>query len=470
MKNKFIEYHLRDKENFDKLLKDSIIVLDTNALLNLYRYNETNRNKFFEILGKVKTRLFLPYQVCKEFYKNRDEIIFSKSNFKVKLFEFFEEELKKVRHIIENSNCTIDKYSKFISLLKHEEGMRNELLQAFDQSLVNYKSIIEKSDNEISQEFIHRKDKDKILINILNIFEGKVSDKLKDEELEKIYKEGAQRYEKNIPPGFKDKSKPDPDKYGDLIIWKEIIEISKSNKKDILFVSDDRKEDCVENIHGFDLGPKKEMIREFKKETEFLFYSVTNSDFIKKISELHSIKETESLEQEAKLFQDYHIEHLFENDLITSHGEINLDKCIKCPKFDNCEILKKLNRNKDINQEIINENYISDYEKDRYLTEQEKILNSRDIFIQLQEIEKNIIDSEMNYEHLKMKKKEYSKKFENKNEMPLNIRNEYTFIVEEMENLRNRLNSLKFERKILRERIDNFESSLHKNIIHRRKI
>ena len=43
---------------------------------------------------------------------------------------------------------------------------------------------------------------------IEKIFDNKITDNFSPEELEKVIQEGKKRYEKNIPPGYKDIKKP----------------------------------------------------------------------------------------------------------------------------------------------------------------------------------------------------------------------------------------------------------------------
>lgn len=85
--------------------------------------------------------------------------------------------------------------------------------------------------------------------------------KFSDEELIKIYKEGETRYKNKIPPGYEDK-KPTNDKYGDLIIWKEIMKYSSEKQKNIIFVTNDKKNDWFDNNY-----PRRELIREFYENT-----------------------------------------------------------------------------------------------------------------------------------------------------------------------------------------------------------
>ena len=59
--------------------------------------------------------------------------------------------------------------------------------------------------------------------------------------------EGQGRYKKEIPPGFKDaKDKDGVRKYGDLIIWKEMLKFALKQSKNIIFITDDVKADWWE--------------------------------------------------------------------------------------------------------------------------------------------------------------------------------------------------------------------------------
>ena len=88
---------------------------------------------------------------------------------------------------------------------------------------------------------------DEILNHVVEMFEGRVGTPYSKEQLEKIIEEGKERYKGKIPPGFKDSDKHGDtevfaeicQKFGDLIIWKQVIEKSKESKKGIIFVTDD---------------------------------------------------------------------------------------------------------------------------------------------------------------------------------------------------------------------------------------
>src|SRR5690606_8363069 len=96
-------------------------------------------------------------------------------------------------------------------------------------------------------------DSDKLKDLVLQIFNGKIGQGFDKKKLQEIYKEGDKRYDTKTPPGYKDIKKEGAHlyedkeyirKFGDLILWKEIIEKSKSeNLKYVVLVTGDVKED-----------------------------------------------------------------------------------------------------------------------------------------------------------------------------------------------------------------------------------
>ena len=75
MKKQFAEYYDLPNERIKEIWDNSFIVLDTNVLLNLYRYNEEARNEFINALKLYEGRLWIPYQVGLEFHRRRENIM-----------------------------------------------------------------------------------------------------------------------------------------------------------------------------------------------------------------------------------------------------------------------------------------------------------------------------------------------------------------------------------------------------------
>ena len=88
-------------------------------------------------------------------------------------------------------------------------------------------------------------------------------------KLFEIIKEGEVRYRNMLPPGYMDdnevyKKKKGFQKYGDLIIWKEILRYSSVQKKPIILICNDKKEDWFNADKKSELeSPRHELLKEF---------------------------------------------------------------------------------------------------------------------------------------------------------------------------------------------------------------
>lgn len=291
--NEFIEPDSKEKE---ELWKKAIFVFDTNILLNLYRYSKDTRETLFGSLEYLKERIWLPYQVVYEFMTDRYKVIFETVN-----------RYDTLKHTSEN----------FIKEIRETLRLKSE-----DQNLKSLKQDIEKwiEDRKENDLIVTNPSNDDILNRILKLFEGKVGRKYKAEELNDIYKDGRERYDKLIPPGYKDdnkNSKAENRGYGDLIIWKQILEYSQNEKKSIVFVTNDQKDDWWNIVKGKTIGPRIELRREFYSTTnqKFLMYTmnsfieymntVGNQSISKKV--LNEIQEYEAVKMDENLINKFQV-------------------------------------------------------------------------------------------------------------------------------------------------------------------
>jgi hypothetical protein len=134
---------------------------------------------------------------------------------------------------------------------------------------------------------------------------------LTDVQLKSLALEGEERYKNEIPPGYRDGKKDasgDPfRKYGDLIIWKQIINKAKEATKPVIFVTDDKKDDWWLEQSGRTIGPRAELLQEFIAETSNNFWMYTVDRFIAEAAHIRNTKvnaeviaEIRGLSEEAK--------------------------------------------------------------------------------------------------------------------------------------------------------------------------
>lgn len=271
------------KETIDKELWDEcIFVLDTNIILNLYRYSDETRNSFIEVFNAIKERIWIPYRVATEYLENRLEVIYQQES----EYEKAITEIRNLKTKLENT-----RRHPFISNSTMEEVSKN--LEKACEELENNKLI---HNNRIKEDEI----KD-IISDILS--DERIGEKKATTEIEEIIREGEERYKQKTPPGYSDAKKQSTDDstaskirpYGDLIIWKCIIEHAKKSAKPVIFITDDGKEDWWLRFKGKTIGPRPELIEEFKQEVNKEFYMYLPERFLSFASENLSKKPSEEM-------------------------------------------------------------------------------------------------------------------------------------------------------------------------------
>jgi hypothetical protein len=112
------------------------------------------------------------------------------------------------------------------------------------------------------------------------LLEDKLGLHYSHEKLNEVYKLGKERYQQEIPPGYGDKDKEGIKKYGDLVLWFQIIDKAKEANKPIILITDDRKEDWWTKIRGKIIGPRPELTSEMLSEAGISFYLYQTQPFM----------------------------------------------------------------------------------------------------------------------------------------------------------------------------------------------
>lgn len=280
MRDAIKEYLNLTQEEKSELWKNAVFVFDTNIFLNLYRYTEVTRESLLNAMQQLSDRIWMPKQVAQELMKDRPKVIF----YTLGIFKALKEEKEKFINDCreklrrESTDIKIDNMSK--ELDKHIEVLIKE------------------------SNYIENVDEDKILNQLLQLYEKKVGNGFSDAELEEIKKEGTERYNKQIPPGYKDYKKGEGNNaFGDLIIWKEILLFAKNNKKDIIYVTGDKKEDWWEIVNGRTLGPRVELKKEFLEETKQKFNMYSMDRFLEQFKSAQGTQIQQSAIDEVKSYE-----------------------------------------------------------------------------------------------------------------------------------------------------------------------
>lgn len=266
MKNVFSEYYEISDQTYKEIWDKALFVFDTNLLLNLYRYTTDTRDKILDVMKKVSERIWIPYQVGWEYFNNRLKVIDEVSN-----------GYDAIKKLISNYKNDFEK--NLNNNFKHHPYINRDVLKEL------YSNDIIKPINDILDEWKRHdpkyRENDAILRELTDLFDGKVGEDFSSEKLYELYKEGEIRYAHHVPPGFMDlpqkKDQGERYLYGDLLVWKQTIEKAKNSNCDVIFVTDDKKNDWFEpKVKGMRSGSRKELLREFSKESyghEILIYN-----------------------------------------------------------------------------------------------------------------------------------------------------------------------------------------------------
>ena len=183
MRSLFPEFNKPTTKEFKKLWTQAIFVFDTNVLLSLYRIPQQAREKMISVLKELQkqNRIWIPHQVATEFYRRRPDVIHTQE--------------KSHNEIVELLNKAEQEISKKFDA--------KDILKKIAGSCKIIRSEIEKSKKRDCDWL----KKDKIEMELNKVFHSKVGAAFDNTKLNEVYKNGQERYEKEIPPGYEDKKK-----------------------------------------------------------------------------------------------------------------------------------------------------------------------------------------------------------------------------------------------------------------------
>ncbi|MHA3773643.1 PIN-like domain-containing protein [Verrucomicrobiota bacterium sgz303538] len=262
MKEEFPGHFRPSKEDFESLWRSALIMLDASVLLNFYRYSAETRKEFIRVLRTFQDRLWLPHRAAEEFFRNRVSVIAQQE----KTYEEAAKALEKIEKDFQNR-----RQHPFINndLLERLVQVHKEVRDELNASRESHRKLITD---------------DSILSELDELFRGRIGPSIDPADVDRICAEGKQRYEKKIPPGYKDASKDEGEeptrRYGDLILWKQVLEKAKTDKRSIMLLLDDRKEDWWLIHEGKTVGPRPELVKELRVYTNQHGYMYQPDSFL----------------------------------------------------------------------------------------------------------------------------------------------------------------------------------------------
>ena len=286
-----------NKENMTS--ENTIIVFDTNSLLNVFRFTPEASKEYFEIIQSIQDKIYIPYLVALEFHFHKSEALLLNEVNVTKFKNNFSKNWNKVKS---------EAAKTLFSGLSYRNDKDNKELNTYLSDLLNSKEL------DIENKLVEKissisKNQTNIFNALVEIMQSKTGERYTQNVIIDIEKEGEERYKNEMPPGFNDANKKlsrsyngikYQQKFGDLIIWKDIIKKATNDKiKNVIFVTSDGKRDSKTDLNhktcvGIDgngknkyqvIGPRIELIEEMKNETGADFYLMDELEFMKQFSQ-----------------------------------------------------------------------------------------------------------------------------------------------------------------------------------------
>ncbi|EQB22720.1 MULTISPECIES: PIN-like domain-containing protein [unclassified Dehalobacter] len=239
-------YSDEELENYE--IEDILIIMDSNVWLDLYTYPPASIENIIECFNENMGSFWLPYQVYIEFNrhvtKSRDEALYRYQNIKAEVCRLISDSSNKI-----NAEFNKHKNKGFADAIELQKHLQDELSETIKKSKSELDSLYDSYKEEIA---CVEKENDIIAGLIENLNQQRGDSGFLIMELLGIYEEGERRYKYKMSPGFSDEKKKDNveseqqfllRKYGDLIIWKEIIRKTQNQKVTLIFVENERKSD-----------------------------------------------------------------------------------------------------------------------------------------------------------------------------------------------------------------------------------
>jgi hypothetical protein len=270
MRELFPGYFTPTEQDFTELWHNATFAFDANVLLGLYRLTTESRKVFFDALEKLGNRIFLPNQAALEYLRNRMEAISARSR-------SHDEVKTDAGKFVRSLEARVQEHSfpKSKEIIEAAKQAENKIAEIVDAALEKEPDLLRS---------------DEVLMKLTEIFEGKTGQPYEASQLADLYKKATERYSKKVPPGYKDDSKKEPDKFGDAIIWFQLLEFARSNKKPVIFVTQDAKEDWWLQHNSETVGPRPELVQEMKQVGGVRFYMYTTKRFLEFAQHIFSLK------------------------------------------------------------------------------------------------------------------------------------------------------------------------------------
>lgn len=318
MKDKFAWYLPQNASEFNNIWDNAILTLDTNVLLDLYRVHSNTKDTLISAINSFGDRVWLSYQAASEFIEHHNEVKFDSKS----IFDNISPVLSNLKQKIEAD----------LNEIKGKKVLDKTKLDSYKNEIITTIDSIDKYLEESKEIHLKTLTEDKILEWITNKFNNKVGQPIADDNREIWNNEAKTRIEAKIPPGYKDKDKDDEKSYGDIFLWKQVLNYAKEIQTPIILITSEKKEDWWAKSSNQIIGPRLEMLKEafdIAQQKVFIFRTEYFLElYAKRQGQEENTHLTEAIREFSQLFDENRFVSIKEQVLKSNNRTFNEGKLI----------------------------------------------------------------------------------------------------------------------------------------------
>lgn len=255
----FIGYRRQAEFEVLAALKVATVAVDTNVLLDLYRYRPQTASDLLSALERVGERLVVPHQVVVEFWRRHSQRQATPASSMKPLEDAVGKGIRSV-------SDAISSWAKSVGVSAEEaDGLTLRVRETLDDVVNSAQAAVQDERNGHGIE-------DPYLVRLESLLKGRVTEKPSDDQYTEWLAEGRRRVANEEPPGYLDADKEDSDRpegaSGDYLVWIQAVSQAISCGRDLIIITRDEKSDWWWRQGPKFMGPRPELSLEFHQASQ----------------------------------------------------------------------------------------------------------------------------------------------------------------------------------------------------------
>jgi len=250
----FAGFKAASSEQLDAALRDAIVAVDANVLLDLYRFRPQTSQDLFTVLQKLGDRLVVPHQGLREFWRRRQRTLDSPRR-----------STKEAADALAKSGRSVcDALASWAKAV----GVDEDELAGLTARVNGFVGELRGELQAVLQDAGEERAMDPVLDRLEELLAGRVTLPLDQEEWTACITEANRRIDSEEPPGYLDADKGGSDLpeggAGDYLVWYQATRYAREQDRDLLIVTRDEKEDWWWRQQSEFIGPRPELVLEYQ--------------------------------------------------------------------------------------------------------------------------------------------------------------------------------------------------------------